>query len=265
MQNLLTVMLSLTLLLLVSCGKVDNSLPPIVNKKVIKAPLPDFTVFVDVKEKKSNFFEYLLPLVREENGHIRELRAAIFEIDSAYQVAGTLTTAQLHWIEKAADRYDITECDTYTDLCREALLRRIDVIPASLIMAQAANESAWGTSRFATEGNNLFGQWCFVEGCGLVPSQQTSGQHYEVRSFDTVHQSVRSYMMNINTHPSYKELRYIRQGQRLDNNQLTGIDLAPGLIHYSERGEAYIEEISKMIRFNRIQKYDAPPVAEESL
>lgn len=257
--------LAATLLLLVSCGKVDNALPPIVNNNVQKKPLPDFTVYADVTLKKNNFFEFLLPFVREENGHLLTLRDAIFIIDDAFQQTGELTTAQRHWIEKAADRYEVTNCDVYTDACREMLLRRIDIVPASLVMAQAANESAWGTSRFATEGNNLFGQWCFEEGCGLVPTQQSSGQHYEVRSFDTIHQSVRSYIMNINTHPSYRELRVIRQSKRSDDDLLNGIDLAPGLIHYSERGQAYIEEISKMIRYNQIEKYDNRDLLDEAL
>ena len=257
--------LAATLLLLVSCGKVDNALPPIVNNNVQKKPLPDFTVYADVTLKKNNFFEFILPFVREENSHLQTLRDAIFIIDDAFQQTGELTTAQRHWIEKAADRYEVTNCDVYTDACREMLLRRIDIVPASLVMAQAANESAWGTSRFATEGNNLFGQWCFEEGCGLVPTQQSSGQHYEVRSFDTIHQSVRSYIMNINTHPSYRELRVIRQSKRLDDDPLNGIDLAPGLIHYSERGQAYIEEISNMIRYNQIEKYDNRDLLDEAL
>ena len=206
--------------------------------------------------KKVSFFEFLSPLVNEENQHLQGLRDTIVEIRQSIESTEEITTAQKNWIAKVADRYDVANCDTFDETCQQTLLRRIDVVPPSLVMAQAANESAWGTSRFATQGNNLFGQWCFVKGCGLVPLQQTNGQHYEVRSFGSVHQSIVSYMMNLNTHPSYKELRVIRQSIRAEEDLPSGVELAPGLIHYSERGEAYIEEITKMIRFNGITKYD---------
>jgi len=244
-------------LLVVGCGKVDNKLPPVVNKTIIKEPLPDFASIQDVSTKKESFFEFLSPLVNEENQHLQSLRDTILAIKQSEVDSGALTTAQLNWIAKVADRYDVENCESFDASCQETLLRRIDVVPPSLVMAQAANESAWGTSRFAKKGNNLFGQWCFSQGCGLVLLQQTSGQHYEVRAFDTVHQSIVSYMMNLNTHASYKELRVIRQSSRAKDKVPSGVELAKGLIHYSERGEEYIDEITKMIRYNDITSYDA--------
>lgn len=256
MRNNTQAILVVLAFLVVGCGKVDNKLPPVVNKNIIEESLPDFGSIQDVKSKKASFFEFLSPLVNEENAHLQALRDTIISIRQSVELTGEITKAQMNWVAKVADRYDVEDCDSFDLVCQETLLRRIDVVPPSLVMAQAANESAWGTSRFAIQGNNLFGQWCFVEGCGLVPLQQTDGQHYEVRSFDTVHQSIVSYMMNLNTHPSYKELRVIRQSIRAEDDLPSGIDLAPGLIRYSERGEAYIEEITKMIQFNRITKYD---------
>ena len=138
-----------------------------------------------------------------------------------------------------------------------ALLRkRLDVVPPSLILARAANESAWGTSRFATKGNNLFGQWCFSKGCGLVPRGRAEGASHEVAKFSSPYRSVRAYIQNLNRHPTYQLLRDVRLEDRRENAPLSGLELAEGLRGYSERGEEYIEEIRAMIHYNNLEFYD---------
>lgn len=117
-------------------------------------------------------------------------------------------------------------------------------------MIQAANESAWGQSRFAQQGNNLFGQWCFSEGCGLVPSQRGSDADHEVRTFDSINDSVASYLHNLNTSHAYADLRDIRADLRANNQPFDALMLAEGLSQYSTRGEEYVEEIQMMIRSN---------------
>ena len=117
-------------------------------------------------------------------------------------------------------------------------------------LLQAAIESAWGTSRFAREGNNLFGQWCFSPGCGIVPDERPIGEGYEVASFETVLESVASYMRNLNTGWAYRELREIREQMRLDGRQPDPAEFADGLLSYSERGPVYIEVIRSMLRHN---------------
>ena len=136
------------------------------------------------------------------------------------------------------------------------LRHKLDVIPPSLILAQAANESAWGTSRFATKGNNLFGQWCFSKGCGLVPRGRAEGASHEVAKFSSPYRSVRAYIQNLNRHPTYQLLRDVRLEDRRDNAPLSGLELAEGLLGYSERGEEYIEEIRAMIHYNNLEFYD---------
>lgn len=116
---------------------------------------------------------------------------------------------------------------------------------------QAANESAWGTSRFARIGLNFFGQWCYTKGCGMVPKRRNTGAAHEVAAFKSVRAAINSYFKNINTHPAYKDLRAIRENLRLEQKPILATELTHGLMSYSERGEAYIEELNTMISQNR--------------
>jgi len=125
-----------------------------------------------------------------------------------------------------------------------------------LALAQAANESAWGTSRFAQDGNNLFGQWCYTNGCGLVPSRRREGATHEVRRFDNIRDSVESYIHNLNTFPSYQMLRRIRQQLRQQDRPIDGVSLADGLESYSSRGLDYIVELQRMIYSNELLERD---------
>jgi Bax protein len=131
------------------------------------------------------------------------------------------------------------------------MIKRVDGIPPALVVVQAANESSWGTSRFAKEGNNFFGQWCYVQGCGIVPNMRSSNAAHEVAKFDNVDDSIRSYINNLNTQVSYAQLRDIRASLRQKGQKITGYELAQGLIKYSTRREAYVAEIQEMILQNK--------------
>jgi Bax protein len=129
-------------------------------------------------------------------------------------------------------------------------MKRVDTVPLELVLSQAANESAWGTSRFARKANNLFGQWCFSKGCGLVPARRNAGSTHEVAAFKSPQLSVRSYLRNLNTGRVYKDLRNIRAAKRAEGKQATAYEIAAGLSKYSERGQAYVKEIRAMIKYN---------------
>ena len=131
-----------------------------------------------------------------------------------------------------------------------ALLQKIDVLPVELVLVQAANESAWGTSRFARKGYNFFGLWCFSKGCGFVPNRRNEGASHEVAKFDSLSRATYTYMRNLNRHDAYADLREIRSRLRANQIPITGVALAEGLMNYSERGAAYVEELQTMIRFN---------------
>ena len=139
----------------------------------------------------------------------------------------------------------------------DQLLARIDVVPSSLILVQAANESAWGTSRFARIGLNFFGIWCYKKGCGMVPNGRNDDATHEVQSFKSVDDAVQRYLHNINTNNAYIVFRTIRSQLREQDQPLSPEILATGLLPYSERGAEYVLEITKMIRHNQVY-FDAP-------
>lgn len=209
---------------------------------------PDFSAFKDVKEKKRHFFEFFYPLIEQSNRAILADRQFLqaFKQDSA-------STKQKERLDGLCKRYKVT-CGQPSTLTN--LLARVDVVPASLTLAQAANESAWGTSRFATQANNFFGVWCFKPGCGLVPKHRSKGSKHQVRVYPTPLESVQGYMYNLNVSRAYKTLRSIRAKLRANGNAISGVALAAGLHKYSERGNAYVKEIRHMIHYNKLNTYD---------
>ncbi len=213
--------------------------------------LPDFSRYQDVNEKKAQFFNFLLPRIQNANQREQERRAFLRDVDTD-QLSST-DEAQLYALAK---RYRVDLKGVEPKALVSELLSRVDQVPASLILAQAANESAWGTSRFAREGNNLFGLWCFTRGCGLTPKQRDAGAKHEVEKFHTVQDSVNKYVRTINSHPAYQKLRKIRKELRNDGETLTGFALAAGLTNYSERGQEYIDEIQSMISFNELERFN---------
>ncbi|MDL0432027.1 glucosaminidase domain-containing protein [Marinobacter sp. TBZ242] len=226
-----------------------SELPPL--PRWAREDLPDFSAYSDTTEKKAAFFSFLYPRIVLANSRIlieREYLQSLSDKDE-------LTRSELTWLEKQAERLRVDEEPGSPDMFRR-LENRLDVIPPSLVMAQAANESAWGTSRFARRGNNLFGQWCFSKGCGIVPQSRIEGASHEVADFESPFQSVRSYIQNLNRHSTYQPLRDIRLKARNNGELASGTSLAAGLLGYSERGEDYVEEIRSMIRYNNLNYYD---------
>lgn len=216
-------------------------------------PTPEFSQYAAGPERKQVFFDYFAPIIAQENQKILEQREQIL----ALQTKEELASRDVSFLKEIAKQYYIDEFDTDNAAHWLTLLRRVDYIPPSLALAQAANESAWGTSRFATQGNNYFGQWCFSEGCGLVPKSRGEGQSHEVAAFDSAQESVERYLLNLNRHDAYVKLRKIRETIRDNENQLKGPALLPGLEKYSERGKHYMEELNDMISFNKLLNYDA--------
>lgn len=214
------------------------------------APLPDFKQYSVVAEKKAAFFGYLYPRLALANLRIEAARHYLRQLRQKAE----LSEKDKQWLSKHASRLRVDAEDPKELI--SGLEQRMDIVPPSLVLAQAANESAWGTSRFATRGNNLFGQWCFTQGCGLVPNSRTSGMTHEVEVFKSLYGSIRAYLTNLNRHNAYRDLRQRRRSLRAKNQFPDGITLAGGLQAYSERGQAYVEEIRSMIRFNDLSDYD---------
>lgn len=230
------------------------------------AKKPDFSAFTDVKAKKTAFFNYLLPATKFKNTKILNQRKKLLDILA--KPTNARKNAEKKFVKKLALQYGVIENDDRARLSDEQveqLVRRVDIVPPSMALAQAASESGWGTSRFARLGNNFFGEWCYTKGCGLLPSRRPEGAVHEVRKFDSVSDSIAAYYDNINTGRAYQSLRKIRAQLRANNQTITGAALAPGLLQYSERREAYVEDIQELIRINKLGAYDHSAAASLDL
>ena len=190
------------------------------------------------------------------NNAVLEKRKKLLQIQGDLDAGDELTPGEREFLVTLSAEYSLKPEDTASRQNVEKLLRAVDYVPPALALAQAANESAWGTSRFAKQGNNFFGQWCFKKGCGIVPARRDAGSKHEVRKFDSTQGSVHAYVKNINTGRAYSSLRNMRAKARSKNAMLAGHELAAGLVKYSARGEAYVKEIRSMIRTNKLKNYD---------
>jgi Bax protein len=202
-------------------------------------------------ERKRTFIKLALPLILHANDLIRQDRERIVSLQLRSQHGEFISIGDKAWLTNKMTQYGVKSLD-YDDL-----LRRVDVIPPSLALAQSAEESGWGTSRFAREGNALFGQRTWRKGDGMVPQKRADGQKFRVRTFEYLIDGVKSYAGNLNTHFAYKDFRKARVAMRQSGEQLNGVDLATALRQYSERGDDYIKAIHAIIRVNGLTEYDA--------
>lgn len=196
---------------------------------------------------KQAFFARMKPLVEQENSRIASQRARLLKLQHAYW----LNDGDKRKIGRIAKHYELDIQGEPTAQQWQSLLARVDIIPVEMALVQAANESAWGSSRFAKQGNNYFGQWCYQKGCGIVPNARSEGATHEVQRFDSAAESVQAYMHNINTTRAYTEFRKLRATQRNKEQPLDAEHLVLGLKSYSERGMEYVRIIQAMIRSNR--------------
>lgn len=215
----------------------------------IEEDMPDFSSMHDIAEKKTRFFNYLLPAIAYQNRIIIEKRNFLFEVQASITKDIPISQKDKSKLARLAQEYRVNSGQLATTV--NSLLKRVDVIPAELVLMQAANESAWGTSRFAKQGYNFFGLWCFKKGCGFVPLRRNEGAEHEVAKFKNLQHAVTTYFRNINRHQAYSKLRSIRYSLRQENQHISAEALAHGLERYSERGDEYIKELINMIRFNR--------------
>ncbi len=229
----------------------------------LAADSPDFAAYTDVKQKKRAFFNYLHPKIQKKNAAVLQDRKRIIKLQTKPKSA--LKAAERTWLQTLAKQYNIAEnlfAGTISPASWSSLLSKVDIIPASLALAQAANESAWGTSRFARKGQNYFGQWCYSKGCGLVPARREAGSTHEVRRFKNADASVAAYINNLNRNLAFKELRQIRKKLRATKSPITGHALAAGLSRYSARKAAYVKELRSMIRFNKLEAFASLPAKD---
>jgi len=195
---------------------------------------------MEVAEKKEAFLNFIIPIANKLNTNIITDREFVLGIKSNNNVIKSDNTR----LKQLMTTYKTDNIDT--------LLARLDIIPVSLIAAQAAIESGWGTSRFARQGNSLFGQRDYSGG-GIKPKDATG---FTVAKFENIADSVKSYMRNLNTFPHYQGFRKLRKNMRDKGNAIDSTKLANQLVKYSERGNDYIRDVKSVINYNKLQKFD---------
>ena len=237
----------------------DYTLKDVREKKLVKPValtlLPDEIKKIENTKKRKEFFiQIVLPLIIKENHNIKLDRKTLFTIINK----SNNTASEINWLEKKYKQYGVKSKDLST------LKIRMDEIPVSLAIAQAAKETGWGTSRFAQEGNALFGQWTW-SGEGLKPKQADEGKGHKVMKFNILQASVRAYQRNLNTHSTYREFRKARAEFRDLNKPLDSMELSKYLNKYAETGNQYVEVLQKIIEQNNLKDFDDAKLLPSSI
>lgn len=259
LEAILTLLLSVALLALLVGALAHRRVSPEVPVASTVEPIvvfPDFASIGDVDVKKQMFFDFLELFIIAENGKMTETREQLLSFADIASQGFHLSRTERRQLLNMARTFKVESDGKSERAIIYELLKRADTIPVSLALAQAANESAWGTSRFALKGNNVFGQWCYDEGCGLVPNRRSNSATHEVRSFATIESAVQAYFVNLNTHDEYEHFRELRAQMRDQKGELDSLVLAYGLAGYSERGENYVDELQTIIQQNGLQNRD---------
>tara|TARA_B100000035_G_scaffold34029_1_gene25812 strand:- start:336 stop:1475 length:1140 start_codon:yes stop_codon:yes gene_type:complete len=215
-------------------------------KPVALTLLPqEIKMIENTKKRKEFFIQIVLPLIVKENNNIRIDRKTLFRVINK----SNNSVAEKQWLEKKYKQYGVKSGDL------SSLKVRMDEIPVSLAIAQAAKETGWGTSRFAQEGNALFGQWTW-SGEGLKPKDADADKGHKVMKFNVLQASVRAYQRNLNTHRTYREFRKARAQLRDLNKPLDSMELSKYLNKYAETGNQYVEVLQKIIKQNNLKDFD---------
>ena len=224
-------------------------------KPVALTLLPNEIKMIESTSKRKEFFiQIVLPLILQENSNIKIDRKRLFSIINK----SNNTVLEKKWLEKKYKQYGVPSRDLST------LKIRMDEVPVSLALAQAAKETGWGTSRFAQEGNALFGQWTW-SGEGLKPKDADKSEGHKVMKFNVLQASVRAYQRNLNTHSTYKDFRQERAKLRDKGEPLDSMILSKFLNKYAETGDQYVEVLQKIIKQNNLQDFDDAKLLPSSI
>ncbi len=230
---------------------IDNMLNNKSSNLIIFSSLPeDFMDILPIIERKKLFINTLIPIIYSENLQILNDRKKILDWWRESDGENFSRDFWPQWLFELSEKYESSDSNLGN------LLIRVDIIPISLALAQAAIESGWGTSRYSREGNAIFGQYTFDESKGLKPKERNKNDDFFIRKFSNLSESVRSYLKNINTHLAYAEFREERKKLRMSGENLSGYKLVDFLEDYSERKELYLKDVKEIMTSNNFQKYD---------
>ena len=235
--------------------KLDDVRKSKLVKPIALTLLPaEIKMIENVKKRKEFFIQIILPLILEENKKINLDRKRLFNIINKINNS----SSEKKWLERKYKQYGIPSKDL------SVLKIRMDIIPVSLAIAQAAKETGWGTSRFAQQGNALFGQWTW-SGEGLKPKEAEKNEGHKVMKFNILQASVRAYQRNINTHSSYQDFRLARAKLRDLNEPLDSTILSSYLDKYAETGNQYVKVLQKIIVQNNLKDFDDAKLLPSSI
>lgn len=240
----------------VSLDKVRSGEAPV--PRIVMAGLPrDLGKLDNIDDRKDAFVNTMLPLVLMVNEEIGRDRTRLQGLAAQIRTGAPVAPADQHWLEDLAARYGLAGKTVGGRVDTDALLRRVDVVPVSMVLAQAAQESGWGTSRFAQHGNALFGQLTWGgQDKGIAPRNRQPGETYRFRRFDDLLESIRGYEQNLNSHDAYARFRATRASLRRQGKPLDSIRLISTLDRYSERGMVYVKSLVSLIRSNDLGDFD---------
>ena len=218
---------------------------------IIFSSLPDdFMDIQPVVDRKNLFINTLIPIIYSENLRILSERKKILDWWRESDGESFSRDFWPQWLFELSEKYESNDSNLGN------LLIKVDIVPISLALAQAAIESGWGTSRYSREGNAIYGQYTFDEKKGLKPQKRDANKKFFVRKFTNLSESTRSYLKNINTHAAYENFREERKKLRMSGEKLSGQILSSFLSNYSERKQDYIKDVKEIMRTNNFRKYD---------
>lgn len=210
-------------------------------------------------ERKTLFFTAMLPLVLQVNELLKADRQRIIDLKTRVENGEVLLAKDTEWLEGMASEYRVPGLDF------DILLERVNVVPPSLALGQAALESGWGTSRFAQLGNAPFGERAWTSENGMIPRNRQDGDTHEIRAFGHLMDAVYGYILNLNRHSAYDQFREARAQLITKGRRLTGIALAPALTNYSERGVDYVTDLLTIMQGNRLEDFDSARLQQARL
>jgi uncharacterized FlgJ-related protein len=217
-----------------------------------------------IANKKRIFLRGIAPLILRANELIMIDRNRLEEIRSSFTQNKSISEKDTHWVLKLAKLYKVnSDEEQITAAMINELWEKVDIIPTSLALAQGIEESGWGTSRFAAVGNAIYGQWTWGEKAIIPEKQRKELGNYGIASFDALQESVCAYMINLNTHNAYANLRGKRAEMRKKGGKITGIVLAEQLTKYSERGEEYVKTLKSLMEANQLGPTDEAYLSDD--
>ncbi len=218
---------------------------------------PNFQHITDIKVRKQSFIDYMLPFIYQVQKTVLNQRKSLEKIQIKLNQNQSLSKPETKFITDLCQQYKVDFNQSNLLQVVNDLLTKVNTIPISMVLAQSALETGWGTSRFSVEGNNYFGQHCFTRGCGIVPKQRATGAINEVQTFDSPLGSVQSYFNLLNTGSKFEEFRKLRAQLTAQGKDLTGKYLVKTLVHYSElKNNEYENRLLATMDCNNLYQYN---------